>query len=93
MHPTPASVGNFMARFQTEVTARRLTKIDLPITALYAEGQSTTMKVVRNVLFAGAVLAVTRSLIDLVGASPSPEKPYMVWLHGSRSLTEKLHPF
>ena len=58
-----------------EVTARRSTKIGLPITALYAEGQSTTIKVMSNVLLASAVPAVTGSLIDPVGASPSPEKP------------------
>ena len=46
----------------------------LPITTLYADRQSTTMKVASNVLFTSAAPAVTGSLIDPVGASPSPEK-------------------
>ena len=64
-----------MARCHIKVTARWSIKIGLPITALYAEGQSTTMKVVSNVLLIGAVPTVTGSLIDLDEVSPSPEKP------------------
>ena len=55
--------------------ARRSASMGLLITTLYADGQSTIIKEARNVLFVGAVLDVTGSLIDPVGASPFPEKP------------------
>ena len=58
-----------------ETTARSSTRMGLPITTLYVEGKSTTMKFARTVLLSGNVLAVMGSLIILLRVMPSSENP------------------